>query len=725
MPTTMKTLRVLGSAFISLWVVVGSVFFLQLGLPSGATAVSAALLIPSPTPLPTSTPPVGGAPQANLDLKSELFLWAGGGVPSACDTAQLQLSQLPMVSVAGSLDYGFSLNSGRALCIYGIPAQNGDLLTATLYDTAGYQVASGTFVIDKVHPTVGKVLTNDTGHRHVGYTSRVNSIFGADNSPLMDLIEIRFRALPKLPATGYWVVDWRGQHIKSDVQQIWRDGPGLVIQPQTDNLFGESPCPSRAPGEVVPILGIDFPPDTIVPFGLYRYLPTDSNGFTTKVTLVSSQFLRSDGAGIIDANIQITPTAPPGLYFLLAVLDPTSDTENVATSSCRWAVAPSLAFQPPPPPGAETFFFESFEGSNLDRNIWRLYDVPNSVSVYGSILRLANFGSRFPFLYNQELAFPQYGDFRVQSLFRYSKVDTCGVGIIIASYAPSAGLSQSESGAEQQAQEQEGVAVGVWQDRSGLQVWFRSGAERREVNLGGPDTNLHNLTIDYTANRYRVYLDDHLTLTSAPTPYQPSRIWMGNPVDLGAGFACPWDTLEVDQLQVERITTSSALAAPATPPAAFLCSIPVGNSFTGLWQRADVSNRLGCPIGGVYNNFSAEEGFQHGAMLWRQNNGAIYAIYNDGKWDSFADTFVTGSDPDYACGAAASPPSPRRGFSKVWCNHETVRTKLGFAIEPEIGYCIQGGRPCEEFQDFAGGFMFYSRRTNSATVLFNDGSWLR
>lgn len=87
-----------------------------------------------------------------------------------------------------------------------------------------------------------------------------------------------------------------------------------------------------------------------------------------------------------------------------------------------------------------------------------------------------------------------------------------------------------------------------------MQIWFRSGTERREVNLGGPDTNFHNLTVNYSENRYKVYLDDYLTLTSASTPYRPSTIWMGNPVDLGAGFPCPWDTLEVDQIQVERIT---------------------------------------------------------------------------------------------------------------------------------------------------------------------------
>jgi hypothetical protein len=78
--------------------------------------------------------------------------------------------------------------------------------------------------------------------------------------------------------------------------------------------------------------------------------------------------------------------------------------------------------------------------------------------------------------------------------------------------------------------------------------------------------------------------------------------------------------------------------------------------------------------------------FENGAMIWRSDTDSIYALYTDGSWESFEDTFEEGqpeSDP-----AIVAPPSrwqPIRGFGKVWREHPEVRASLGWAIDKEFG----------------------------------------
>lgn len=722
MKTKIKSLRVLGSAFISMFVVVGSIFFLQINLPSGAPVLSAALL--TPTPRPTSTPPIGQPPQTNVDLKSELFSWGGGGVPTDCALVSLTQSDLPLVFTRRDGFLFLHMNDGIDVCVEGVSTANGDQMIVELFDDQENLVGSTNLVIKKITTDMGVVVTDDIFQRTVGEVGKTKLDWTDETSPLIDFIRISVNLFPGLPREGHWVITTWQYTVESKREEIMPETRGIIINP-TNDFVGPTPCPLQYPGGTVKFRAIGLPPDRDIPFGMYNWQPPEGAGDEGKAVLVQSQFLRSDSSGQVDAVIQIPQTAARGSYYLVGVVDPSADRgPEVGAGSCGFRIEPGLALEPPSSSGTEVIFLENFDGSEPDPGVWTVFADPNSLSVNGGLLRLSSSGTRYPYLLHPWV-FPQYGDFRFRSRFRYAQVDTCGVGIMVASYTPSARLSQSESGSQQQREEQAGVAVGVWQDRSGMQMWFRSGAERRDVPLGGPDTNVHDLTIDYSEYRYKVHVDDHLIFTSAPTPYRAQHIWMGNPVDLGDGFPCPWDTLEVDQMQVQRIGASVTAAAPIAPVATPVCAIQIGNSLAGLWRRADVSNRLGCPRGAFYTTPSSEESFQHGSMLWRQQDTAIYALYDDGTWSSFPDTFVAGTDPTYSCGEAASPPSPRRGFSKVWCGYEEVRVKLGGATQAEIGYCLPGGGPCEEFQDFAGGTMFYSRRTNSAIVVFNDGTWLR
>lgn len=167
-------------------------------------------------------------------------------------------------------------------------------------------------------------------------------------------------------------------------------------------------------------------------------------------------------------------------------------------------------------------------------------------------------------------------------------------------------------------------------------------------------------------------------------------------------------------------------SVPKSPP---VCATDAGSSFARIWNDPSVYQRLGCPTGEEQRVASAVESFQGGFMLWRADNDRVYVVLQNGKWDSYpksnTDMFRDGVDPEYSCGTHTSPPSPRRGFSKIWCNHSDVHSALGNATEYEQGFCMPGGGACEGFQDFLNGMMYRSTRFSSIYIFFADGTWMR
>jgi hypothetical protein len=155
------------------------------------------------------------------------------------------------------------------------------------------------------------------------------------------------------------------------------------------------------------------------------------------------------------------------------------------------------------------------------------------------------------------------------------------------------------------------------------------------------------------------------------------------------------------------------------------CSFAAGGSFARFLSDTTVASRLGCPTEAEATIESAVELFQGGFMLWRGASNRLFAVYNEGKWGAYPkgdyDWFREGIDPEYSCGTKASPPSPRRGFSKVWCNNPEVRNTLGNALEYEQGYCM--GNQCDSFQDFQGGMMYRSVKFAGVYVFYIDGTW--
>lgn len=104
---------------------------------------------------------------------------------------------------------------------------------------------------------------------------------------------------------------------------------------------------------------------------------------------------------------------------------------------------------------------------------------------------------------------------------------------------------------------------------------------------------------------------------------------------------------------------------------------------------------LSCPVAMPTTAHGVFQAFEHGQMIWLSTLNVVYVMYNDAivpRWQVFRDEFQDGmpeQDGQYI------PPSPnlwqpRRGFGLVWRNHETVRARLGWAIQDiETSYEIK------------------------------------
>jgi hypothetical protein len=123
----------------------------------------------------------------------------------------------------------------------------------------------------------------------------------------------------------------------------------------------------------------------------------------------------------------------------------------------------------------------------------------------------------------------------------------------------------------------------------------------------------------------------------------------------------------------------SGVLLPSTcavlPPGGF------GTLFVGMPALAA---QLGCPVGVPATTSSAEQRFERGTMIWLA--GPIYALYNDGRYQQFSDSFMPGIDPERG---GELPPAgliePIRGFGKVWRTDPMVRAGLGWGITSETG----------------------------------------
>lgn len=129
------------------------------------------------------------------------------------------------------------------------------------------------------------------------------------------------------------------------------------------------------------------------------------------------------------------------------------------------------------------------------------------------------------------------------------------------------------------------------------------------------------------------------------------------------------------------------------------------------WQANQES--LGCPTDAGRSSVGVVlESFERGRMIWYSANRRIYALYNDGRWQSFPDTWQEGN-AEYSCGTTQSPPTPRRGFGRVWCNNNQVQQRLGAATNAEW-------ETSAAVQTFEGGLII---RTGGRSYVLGDNGW--
>ncbi len=133
--------------------------------------------------------------------------------------------------------------------------------------------------------------------------------------------------------------------------------------------------------------------------------------------------------------------------------------------------------------------------------------------------------------------------------------------------------------------------------------------------------------------------------------------------------------------------------APASGATTVCTSAPQGGFGTIYTSNPDLAAQIGCPLGtgaAVPVN-SAYQTYERGAMVWVSSVGAtaqagIFAIFSDGTFQRFNDTWRDGSDP---VSVGLTPPAgrlePIRGFGKVWRETGGMSENLGWATGDEIG----------------------------------------
>jgi len=137
---------------------------------------------------------------------------------------------------------------------------------------------------------------------------------------------------------------------------------------------------------------------------------------------------------------------------------------------------------------------------------------------------------------------------------------------------------------------------------------------------------------------------------------------------------------------VPGLTPSPTETPMANPPAGFYGPEGV---FEQLWETdAELRRALGWAATSQATTVAtAFQAFEGGAMIWREDAVLIYALFSDGSWAVFDDTWTPG-EPEQDPGIV--PPEgllqPIRGFGKVWRNNPEVQTSLGWALQGEAGY---------------------------------------
>ena len=165
--------------------------------------------------------------------------------------------------------------------------------------------------------------------------------------------------------------------------------------------------------------------------------------------------------------------------------------------------------------------------------------------------------------------------------------------------------------------------------------------------------------------------------------------------------------------------TAAPTVAPAATPTPAPSPTPCGFAVLPALQAAYLDIELGCPLSAGQEPINtAYAPFAGGQMLWRSDNAQIYVLYNDGRWAQYDDLWREG-EAEFTCGQPSNPPTPLRGFGRVWCDHPEVRQGLGDATAAEIGDA--GGQA----QDFVNGLLLAGPDGSTFVLVGETATWRR
>jgi LysM repeat protein len=143
----------------------------------------------------------------------------------------------------------------------------------------------------------------------------------------------------------------------------------------------------------------------------------------------------------------------------------------------------------------------------------------------------------------------------------------------------------------------------------------------------------------------------------------------------------------------DALIAGQSLRVPVVPVAVAPTSAAIPNCTTQWFFTFTVAADPNCP-GPVVTTSAAGENFEGGRVYWyaavpasSDPRGTLYVIYNDGTWETFVDTWTEGqpaSDPSIVPPAGRFQPA--RGIGKLWRENSAVRSRLGWAYEPESAF---------------------------------------
>jgi hypothetical protein len=133
-----------------------------------------------------------------------------------------------------------------------------------------------------------------------------------------------------------------------------------------------------------------------------------------------------------------------------------------------------------------------------------------------------------------------------------------------------------------------------------------------------------------------------------------------------------------------------------------------------------------CPLAPAITSAAAEQRFEHGRLIWLEEENIILAFFNDfNRFQQYPNVWQPGqqeSDPSLI------PPEglyqPVRGFGQVWREQPDVRDQLGWALAPEQSYTAM--YQMEHHEGSSSGAPIYLRTIDNEILWYSSvapGSW--